>query len=716
MARQQSQTTNPTDPLDNASFFRNLPAELRRNILSDVDDSLISHLPEDIAVEARQLRQDRDSRRRQLLEQRHAFLEQMIEDARLRGEGGIGGMPPPMWSHNMDAGYQYILNMNPNHILEGQLGGRLGFRHHHHRHHLGALTASLTRMGEQSSKQMLDQEALTCLLVLLFLDQNKLHNNRLHRIVKNLSQHLPTRAWILSSLLAVLRETSSSVALPPQLSSTCPMPPPLTPGRQANRGESSLATSTPLAPHFTTPHWLNISISAALGSHARVFQFEHSGKIGTSANIHVHPLAGISVCSNVLDLIVFLARQFPASFIPSQLVPKDAGKDKAASSTGEEREEASEVISNFWHVLLKLDGAASRKGKGSLKTFQYSVPSSSRTDCETFSSSIIGQLMLLFQQDVVKGSITLTDKLLKALSIASSAIPKSGLARRKQDKQDKQALGEGTSKPLETSTQKSAAAASETEDVFVSEPEQPQSLVTSLLLKIIVGVLTSGRCSEDGLDDATNLLTNLSRCSVVTRETILMMLLDGVKTIGRTLCLQIYTLLEDLTVNMPHLTLHRQSSIPTSDEPTPAGVATSSRPAPSGPNVLPGIVLPSARQNQHVNHSHDLHIPSMVPLMCKGSQQSFFLRMLKVVCQLRESAQAAFLSLTKTPSQGGWVGGCVCVWVGVCVCVCVRVCVCVCACVCVRVRVCACGVRVLCVYVGEFLTVCKGWVRLGCTY
>ena len=659
--RQTTQTSNPTDPLDNATFFRNLPVELRRNILADVDDSVIGHLPEDIATEARQLRQDRDTRRRQLLEQRHAFLEQMFEDAQMRGEA-VAGIPPPMWSHSMDsAGYRYgIMNINPHHILEGHLGARLGLHHHHH-YHPGMGPSSQMKFGEQNSKQMLDQEALTCLLVLLFLDQNKLHNNRLHRIVKNLSQHLPTRAWILSSLLAVIRETSSSATPPPLPSSTCPMPPPLTPGRQANYGESSLTTSTPVVPHFTTPHWLNISVNAALGSHARIFQFEHSGKIGTNAKVHIHPLAGITVCNNILDLLVFLARQFPSSFIPSQLVPKDGGKDKGLSSTVEAREEPPEVISNFWYVLLRLDGAASRKGKGSLKTFQYSVPNKSRTDSELFSSSIIGQLMLLFQQDVIKGSISLTDKLLRVLSIASTAIPKSGLVRRKQEKQDKPENEEGESSKL--ADKKVVSETPETEDVFVSEPVDSQSVVSRLLLKVVISVLTSGRCSEDGLDDSTNLLMNLSRCSVTTRETILVMLLDGVRTIGQMLCSQISILLEDLTVNMSSLTLHRQLSIPSSDDHSQTSVAASSEPTPSASSVLQGIVLPSVRRTQHVDHSHDLHIPSMVPLTCKGSQQSFFLRMLRVVCQLRDSAQAAFLSQTKATSQGMHVC-CVC-WMAI---------------------------------------------------
>ena len=184
--------------------------------------------------------------------------------------------------------------------------------------------------------------------------------------------------------------------------------------------------------------------------------------------------------------------------------------------------------------------------------------------------------------------------------------------------------------------------------------EQPKVVETSLinahLVKLLVGVLTSGRCSEDGLDDATVLLTNLSKCSVATRELILVTLLDGVKTIGQTLCSQISNLLEELILNMESLK-KRRKSLPEPTSSTSRVEALSeqepgrSSTAPSRSNVLTGVVLPSLaheQQQQHVDHSKDLHLPSMLPLHCKGSQQSFFLRMLKVVCQLRESAQAAF--------------------------------------------------------------------------
>ena len=626
------------------------------------------------------------------------------------------GIPPPSWHHIDSSDVRYsIVNVNP------------AGHHHHHLPFSGhqtyrALFQQSVKAIESGSKQMLDQEALTCLLVLLFLDQNKLHNNRLHRIVKNVSQHQPTRAWILSSLLAIIRETSIvPTALPthPHLSTTCPMPPPLTPKQgssldhpassssSSSHYQGALVTSTPnvattctsgsgggggggggigsFSPqhHSTMPHWLNLSINAALGSHAKVFRFEHSGKIGPNAKVHVHPLAAVSICGNVLELLIFLARQFPSSFLPSQLLPKDT-KDKssgtsgastsstgagAGASTSSAEDSLSEVVSNFWQVLLKLDGAASRKGKGALKSFQYSDSVSHWQENEMFSASIMGQLMALFQNDLIRNSITLTDKLLRALSVASSAIPKAGLKRRQHQQQDKPVnvtvttpsntssvtVIEGSSVTIASQgSPVSISQRTESEDVFESAKIVESSVVNPQLVKVLVGVLTSGRCSEDGLEDATVLLTNLSKCSVPTRELILVTLLDGVKTCGQTLCSQISSLFEDLILNMETLKKRRKSA------PDPLGAAAmgsesrgeplsvSAEPArsstgPSRFSALTGVILPSVtHEQQHVDHSKDLHLPSMLPLHCKGSQQSFFLRMLKVVCQLRESAQAAF--------------------------------------------------------------------------
>ena len=715
--QQQGQTSGASalaasGPIDNISFFHNLAPELRRTILADVDDSIITHLPEEIASEARALRQERETRRRQILEQRHAVLERIFEQA--SNDPGAGYMQPPSWD---PSGYRYaILNLSPQQIVEGH--------HHHHLGRLGGLYHHLSSgqggsqwmgKGEQGSKQMLDQEALTCLLVLLFFDQNKLHNNRLHRIVKNLSQHMPTRAWIISSLLAILNKASPTTAHSLGVSHTCPLPPPLTPqqqnasssGEQASSSTSSAVTtaSTPVH-HCTPPHWLNLNINAALGSHTHVFHFQQAVKVGSNPQIHIHPLASSQVCNNVLDLLVFLSRQFPSSFLPAELMPNDkSGSGNAASSSSKtgsaSKEDTSRVTSNFWQILLRLDGASSRKGKGALKGFQFqeTVPNSSAK--ELFSRAVIGQLMVLLQHSIIRESVSLTDKLLRVLSVASSPIPKTGLCRRATEllsgappnssRGDTQAPRPGSASQSQVSATTVGAGgeagvatgqSASNDDVFVTEEE----VVEPSLLHIVISVLTSGLCSEDGLEDATQLLMNLSKCSVNTRESILFMLLDGIRTIGLTLCSQIAVVVEDLNKNWDRLKFtHRTANFPeehqesvlletSTSSATVAGTAastsasTASNPVSQPGNVIPGVVLPSVTPEQPtlVDHSKDLHLPSMTPLTCKGSQQSFFLRMLKVVCQLRESAQAALLGAQKTD------GNCmhVCIYQTVCANVC----------------------------------------------
>lgn len=613
-----------------------------------------------------------------MLEQRHAFLERMMEEAHIRssqstGESGL--LPPTSWPQLSSQGMRYaVVNLNP-HMLDShsvlsgmQLGGAYLGR--------GPLGSHHSRGGDQNSKQMLDQEALTCLLVLLFLDQTKLHNNRLHRIIKNLSQHVPTRAWILSSLLAIIKEMRNTPSpVPPAISATCPMPPPLTisvAGRNSGSSMSgssssnvgSIVSSTPMIvtpQHYTSPHWLDISINAALGSHAKIFQFEgeHStgkGSSGYSNRVNIHPQAGTAICHNVFDLLIFLGRHFGSSFLPADLLPKD--------KIDEKKDEANEIVSNFWQILMRLDGASGRKGKGSMKSFKFSPNKGILTDQELFSNSIIGQLMGLFTHDIIRDNISLIDKLLRLLSIVSGSIPRtemksvpkesllssSGISTPSQ-------LDQNVPKPVSSPTEKYLASSSKDSESEIKDSSAniKMSIVAPPLLSSVILVLTSGLCSEEGLEEATTMLTNLSKCSIPTREQILFMLLDGVRTIGKTLCTQIINLDESVNIKLQEQPLEKELLSIEEDtmpklKPVPSGSGESSA------HTLGGIVLPTVTpEEQHVDHSHDLHIPTMEPLTCKGSQQSFFVRMLKVVCQLRESAQLAISLVNKgaTPTSTG---------------------------------------------------------------
>ena len=57
-------------------------------------------------------------------------------------------------------------------------------------------------------------------------------------------------------------------------------------------------------------------------------------------------------------------------------------------------------------------------------------------------------------------------------------------------------------------------------------PDKEPSILIGQL-RMAVNVLISGRCSEDGLEDATTLLLQLSRTDTVTRDSILELLLEG---------------------------------------------------------------------------------------------------------------------------------------------------------------------------------------------
>ena len=52
-------------------------------------------------------------------------------------------------------------------------------------------------------------------------------------------------------------------------------------------------------------------------------------------------------------------------------------------------------------------------------------------------------------------------------------------------------------------------------------------------------MLTSHSCSEEGLEDAANILLQLSRGDGTTRDTVLRLLLSGARHLGYTLCKQI---------------------------------------------------------------------------------------------------------------------------------------------------------------------------------
>lgn len=613
VANQQSQ--QPADP---SSFLRNLPTSLRRTVLADMDDSVLQHLPHEYVTEAQTLRQEHT---RQMYEERSAaLLEHVINSGGWVSEAAVSGLIP----------HRHFLSFDPIRAVGWRGRPNMG----------GASSSSNAQTNKkgEAAKQMLDQEGLACLLLLFFIDQNKLHISRLHRVIKNLCQHPQTRAWMLASILSILQESCCSPSLIPNENQ--PHEVHVVTGSAHNTGNFS---------------WLNLSISAALGCHAPVLQFN---KTGTDSSVTIHPYASSILSNCMLELLIFLARLFPISFLPQQLMP------------GEHREADKTVISNFWQLLLKLDSMNSKKGKGSSKAFVLKDDNVEQKESELFSSSIVGQLIRMFNYPVIFESSSLTDKLFRLLALVTASIPKTGFVKKgaqnknqnkdegksqsnNQSKDENKKDGEDQSK-VDSQPEASASSSKQNESEVMPAPDvevvskiqysQEESSasgeiavfdasstpsVEQQLLKDTINTLIVGKCSEDGLEDATQFLIQLSRADNSTREIVLSLLLRGVYSLGENVCQQIEALLQQLEENKENYS--RQSSVDDEAPTATAAVATSS--------ALTAMVGRST-----TDHSHDIHLPAMVPLSCKASQQSFFLRLLKVVCQLRESALNAAIS------------------------------------------------------------------------
>lgn len=66
-----------------------------------------------------------------------------------------------------------------------------------------------------------------------------------------------------------------------------------------------------------------------------------------------------------------------------------------------------------------------------------------------------------------------------------------------------------------------------------------ESAILENQLSMAVQVLTSKACSEEGLEDATSLLLQLSQANTATRTSVLTLLLAGARELGLTVCAHI---------------------------------------------------------------------------------------------------------------------------------------------------------------------------------
>ncbi|KAJ0036810.1 hypothetical protein NQD34_005487 [Periophthalmus magnuspinnatus] len=318
LAQQPPQGDTPLDPV---TFIQTLPSELRRSVLEDMEDSVLAVMPPDIAAEAAALRREQEARQRQLMHERlfghsssSALSAILREEAPSKWqEERITDPPVPMW----------------------------------------------TRCCGYVVRLLLDHEALSCLLVLLFVDEPKLNTSRLHRVLRNLCYHSQTRGWVIRSLLSILQRSSESEVCVEtsrleesrgkrSIQSGCGGK-----GSAVSSLSSSSSSSSSLellnrveSRSSSQLSWLSVSMDAALGCRTNIFQIQRasgrkhadrhsagsstgSGTIGAGmsgatagvtcaggggSTVHIHPQAAPVVCRHVLDTLIQLAKVFPSHF------------------------------------------------------------------------------------------------------------------------------------------------------------------------------------------------------------------------------------------------------------------------------------------------------------------------------------------------------------------------------------------------------------------
>lgn len=625
--RQAATNQNPEAPVDPGEFLQTLPTTLRRSVLADMEESQMSALPADMYTEAQNLRRE------------YAMVHQ----------GANSALSSILRNSFSNRGNQYVIGGFGNGRARSR-GDREGWTSHIYPG-VNPLHSTFPTPGIKiKGRPLLDHEGLSCLLILLFIEDSKINTTRLHRILRNLCYHAPTRDWVIHSLLNILEKSNEGKLHDqtnhPAVASISFDTPPAKMRKSTSKsgGGSVVETSTPNSQGITSSskndrptQWLNISMDAALGFRANVFQVQRFGgkkshqlNSDKSSTVGIHPGAATFVSKHTLEVLISLAKSFPSHFLPWKDLEqgskdhngskKSSGASKSSSSDGKKATESS--VNDFWETLLKLDlQSTSKKGKSVVRS--HSTGSSLKIEdedsqCINFNSSPFGQLLSMLSFPVIRRSSVLTDKLLRLLSLISVGQP---------DIMRKSEMAKKSSSPSNTSSMTEADSA-----VPSHEP------IPADLLKLAVEVLTSKACSEEGLEDVNALLLNLSYGPDPTRDTILKLLLQGAQELGNVVRQNVIQLQNELRQLKADMTSNIEATSESQSSEQSGKEKPSSRGAFVDRFTKESVVLTAPTK---VKGGSELQLPSMNALTTKTSSQAFFLRVLKVIIQLREAALVA---------------------------------------------------------------------------
>lgn len=161
-----------------------------------------------------------------------------------------------------------------------------------HHHHIAPTTGKpLALLMMEDENILLDPDSLATLLLFLFVEDQKVNSVRLHRVIRNLCHHEPTRDWIIRALISIIQKTNED---------------------NSNFGASSTGSK---------PEWLKLRVDAAFGYKSNIFLINQTYE-GKARSISINPQAAQMIVRNCLDLLFVLAKHYPFSFLPYNREPK----------------------------------------------------------------------------------------------------------------------------------------------------------------------------------------------------------------------------------------------------------------------------------------------------------------------------------------------------------------------------------------------------------
>ncbi|OTF71675.1 E3 ubiquitin-protein ligase HUWE1-like protein, partial [Euroglyphus maynei] len=602
--RLNAQNTNPDTPVDPDSFFRSLPPSLRRQILYDLDDSQVQVLPPEFANEARTLRREYEQRNRQIHERlfdSNSAILRIIRSATPRASVRYDGFSIPSWTHARFS-FRNGGGGSGGGGVSGSHDNRDGYGGSGINRHIPRAFTSRSLKG----KYLLDYDSLSSILILLFIHDNLISSIRLHRVIKNLCLHSPTRQWN----------------------------------------------------HFVS--WLSITLDSSFGSKTNVFYLSktnnnnnNSNMIGSSSSslckkndkanqiytISINPQASLFVCRNVLDILISLAKTFPEQFIcyspisstslnsTTQGLQKNLSTTSLNTSTSSVKDQQQQHENNtgnqkpppsFFDVLMRHDFIHATKKTKSKQALSSNLPTASTMEIDSVSStnkisqqspvdySPFSQLLNLLSHHFIKKSPVLTDRLIRLMTHITTALTP------------------------DTDNRNQTTPINLSNEIKEKLNEIEKTIANERLLKLVVDVLVSKTCSEDGLVDATSLLIKLSNLFPNCRSIFYKLLLNGVRHLGQTVYDDINIL--NIEMNDLLLKLKNQPTTSSSSSSQSTDVESHEKNIKGQTNVQDrysniAIVINAQSNTKHnIISGKEVQLPSMSNLISKSSSQFLFLR------------------------------------------------------------------------------------------